>query len=137
MEKLIDWCRFNKLALNPSKCEYMLLTNKHVVHQPNIHLNGELLKRAHIFKYLGIYLDDKVKFNDHVDYLKSPFNILKLKDLHTFYVNVYMFKVIKTNICPNLQSDLDLRIRDRCYSTRGNGVYAVPFPRVENIRINY
>ena len=49
----------------------MLLTNKHVVHQPNIHLNGEVLKRAHIFKYLGIYLDDKVKFNAHIDYLKS------------------------------------------------------------------
>ena len=45
LEQLIDWCRFNKLALNPSKCEYMLLTNKHVVHQPNIHLNGELLKK--------------------------------------------------------------------------------------------
>ena len=68
MEKLIDWCRFNKLALNSSKCEYMLLTNKHVVHQPNTHL---LLKRAHSFKYLRIYLDDKVKFNAHVDYFKS------------------------------------------------------------------
>ena len=41
------------------------------------------------------------------------------------------------NICPNLQCDLDLRIRDHCYGTRSNGVYAVPFPRVENIRINY
>ena len=80
-------------------------------------------------------------FHHHTDdessCLFKAFNILKLKDLHTFYVNVYMFKVIKINICPNLQSDLDLRIRDHCYGTRGNGVYAVPFPRVENIRINY
>ena len=50
----------------------MLLISEHVVvHKPNIHLNGELLKRAHSFKYLGIYLYDKVKFNAHVDYLKS------------------------------------------------------------------
>ena len=41
------------------------------------------------------------------------------------------------NTCPNLESDLDLRIRDHCYNTKGNGLYAVPFPRVENIRINY
>ena len=47
----------------------MLLSSKHVEHQPNIHLNGELLKRAYSFKYLGIHLD-KVKFNAHVDYLK-------------------------------------------------------------------
>ena len=34
------------------------------------------------------------------------------------------------NLCPNLQSDLDLRIRDHCYGTRGNGVYAVyHFPK--------
>ena len=45
-EKLIDWCRFNKLALNPIKCEHMLLSNKHVVHQPNIHLNGDLMKKS-------------------------------------------------------------------------------------------
>ena len=80
-------------------------------------------------------------FHHHTDdessCLFKAFNILKLKDLHTFYVNVYMFKVIKMNIYPNLQCDLDLRIRDHCYGTRGNGVYAVPFPRVENIRINY
>ena len=41
------------------------------------------------------------------------------------------------NIPLNLQSDLDFRKRPlNCYSTRGNGVYAVPFPRIENIRID-
>ena len=76
LKQLIDWCRFNKLVLNLIKCEYMLLTNKHVVHQPNIHLNGELLKRAYSFKYLGLYLDDKVKFNAHVDFKIATFAIL-------------------------------------------------------------
>ena len=28
--RLLDWCRFNKMFLNPSKCEFMLSTNKHV-----------------------------------------------------------------------------------------------------------
>ena len=41
-----------------------------------------------------------------------------------------IFKVIKMNICPNLQSDLDLKIRDHCYGTRGNGLYVMPFPRL-------
>ena len=34
--QFLDWCRFNKMALNPNKCEYMLLTNKCVAHEPNI-----------------------------------------------------------------------------------------------------
>ena len=75
--------------------------------------------------------------DDESSCLFKALNITKLKDIHNFYVNVYMFTVIKMNICPNLQSDLNLRIRDHFYDTRGNGVYAVPFPRVENIRINY
>ena len=27
LEKFLDWCRFNKMALNPNKCEYMLIAN--------------------------------------------------------------------------------------------------------------
>ena len=42
-----------------------------------------------------------------------------------------MFKVVKMNVCPSLQSDLDLQIREHSYSTRGSGTYVVPFPRVE------
>ena len=48
-----------------------------------------------------------------------------------------MFKVTRMNISPSLQSDLNLQIREHPHKTRGNGLYAVPFPRVENIRISY
>ena len=48
-----------------------------------------------------------------------------------------MFKVTKMNISPSLQNNLNLQIREHPRNTRGNGLYAVPFPRVENIRINY
>ena len=44
---------------------------------------------------------------------------------------------LKMNVCPSLQSDLDLQIRERSYSTRRSGTYVVPFPRVECIKINY
>ena len=64
-------------------------------------------------------------------------NLLKLRDIYTFYACVHMFKVTKMNISPSLQSDLNLQTREHPHNTRGNGFYAVPFPRVENIRINY
>ena len=180
-----------------------------------IKLSGQVLSRVNSFNYLGIYVDDKLKFNHHVDHLKARlsqfcgitfrlrrnFNaasakalyyscvfslitycitvwggvlgcgsrgnelqklhnriiknlfhhhsnstnqclfkekkILKLKDLHTYFAAIYMFKVVKMNVCPSLQSDLDLQIIEHSYSTRGSGTYVVPFPRVECIKINY
>ena len=64
-------------------------------------------------------------------------NILRMKDVYTFYVCVRMFKVIKVNISPSLQSTRDMRVRDHPYDTRGGELYYVPFPRVENVRVNY
>ena len=62
--------------------------------------------------------------------------LLKLRDINAFHACVHMFKVTKMNIFPSLQSDL-IQIREYPHNARGNGLYAVPFPRVENIRINY
>ena len=49
----------------------MLFTNKHILNEPNIKLGGQVLSRVNSFKYLGIYVDDKLKFNHHVDHLKA------------------------------------------------------------------
>ena len=61
------------MALNPNKCEYMLLTNKCVAHEPSILLGGEPIARTGNFKYLAIMLDDKLKlkFNTQIEYVKS------------------------------------------------------------------
>ena len=48
LEKLVNWCRFNKMALNPTKCEFMLLTNKHILNKPIIKLSGQFLKSQQI-----------------------------------------------------------------------------------------
>ena len=70
--RLLDWCRFNKLFLNPSKYGFMLITNKYDVHiEPNIIFGSATLARASNFKYLGIHLDDKQKYNLHLDYIKA------------------------------------------------------------------
>ena len=60
------------MALNPNKCEYiMLLTNKCVAHEPSILLGGEPIGRTGNFKYLGIMFDEKLKFNTQIEYVKS------------------------------------------------------------------
>ena len=212
LARLLDWCGFNKKFLNPSKYEFMLITNNHVHIEPNIILCTTTLARASNFKYLGIHSDDKLKYNLYLYNIKVRLSqfcriTYRLKNYSTpkaaknkyyaclysfinycvtvwggvlhctakaahlqnyhnrivmnlfskrrtdlycsiikmniliillYYIFVYMFKVTKMNISPSLQSDLNLQIiREHPHNTIGNGLCAVPFPRIENIRLNY
>ena len=64
-----DWCKFNKLSLNGNKCQYMLITTKKVDSDPIIKLEDVNISRVSNLKYLGVQLDDNLKFHDHIEYL--------------------------------------------------------------------
>ena len=49
----------------------MLITNKFVPTDPLIYLNNESIPRKHCVRYLGLNIDEKLKFYDHIDHLKS------------------------------------------------------------------
>ena len=51
---IIDWCRFNKLSLNPSKRSYMSITHQNVENNPFVSLGRYNIQRVKDFKYLGI-----------------------------------------------------------------------------------
>ena len=60
--KIDDWMRLNKLSLNYSKTNYMLITNK-TVSDPNIckiTVGKRKIERVTQIKYLGITFDDKL-----------------------------------------------------------------------------
>ena len=69
LNTIFDWCCCNKLSLNPSKCSYMLFTNKNVTNDPIIKMNGNVISRDRVYKYLGIYIDDKLKYQKQIDTL--------------------------------------------------------------------
>ena len=214
LSTVFDWCCYNKLSLNPSKCSYMLFTNRNVENDPKIELDGKKLDRAVEFKYLGIFLDDKLKYQKHIEYLCdrmsrfcgttfrlqklldiksaknvyysciysiviycicvwggvlkcsqrgsrlirlhercaknlfSPFHprvtcifkemkILKLADIHSLYIGIYMFKVIKLNQVPTLQVNLDLEYPNHNYETRNRDDPRCPYPRVLPIKLSF
>ena len=66
---IYDWCASNKLSLNPSKCNYLIFTNRDVKNYPSILLDGVPLKRVHEYKYLGVIIDDKLRYGKHIDHL--------------------------------------------------------------------
>ena len=64
--KIRSWLLANRLSLSVPKTFYQLYTND--VDQ-NIHIpvGGSCLKRASTVKYLGVLIDDDLKFKSHVN----------------------------------------------------------------------
>ena len=66
-----EWCKANKLSLNHTKSEFMLITNRSVTVTPKIKIGNNEILRVESFKYLGINIDSSLKFQTHIDHLKS------------------------------------------------------------------
>lgn len=66
LNEFSDWCDINRMILNPEKCCVITFTRKR---QPILHdysLKRIVLKRESVVKDLGILLDSKMTFKDHI-----------------------------------------------------------------------
>lgn len=63
-----DWLKWKKLKLNVSKTKYMVVTTRRSESNCTISVDGELVERVNAIKYLGVMLDEKLSFAEHVDY---------------------------------------------------------------------
>lgn len=64
------WLAHNKLKLNTSKTKYMTIGKKTTSNTEHIiHINNEGIERVHSFKYLGIIIDTKLTFHEHVQHI--------------------------------------------------------------------
>ena len=70
INKLYSWFSNNKLTLNTDKTFYSLFTNKNVTNPKKLFIENKEIKKVQSAKYLGIYLDDKMNWNDHTNKLK-------------------------------------------------------------------
>ena len=66
-----EWCKFNKLALNPEKSEFMLITGRRLGEAPHIHVNGSPVKHVNCTKYLGVFIGSHLKFHSHIEYIEN------------------------------------------------------------------
>ena len=63
------YLRFKKLALNIAKTKCMIIGNRNITDSPRLEIDGEEIERVKTSKYLGIQVDKKLNFVDHVDYV--------------------------------------------------------------------
>jgi hypothetical protein len=68
---VVEWLKANRLSLNIDKTKYMLFMpkRKKVSHNIVIRLSGLAIEEVTNIKFLGVVLDNKLNFSDHISYV--------------------------------------------------------------------
>ena len=73
MKKVLTWAKNNKTKFNEQKYKAMVISrrkrkeNKEVI----IYMNNIILEQVQSIKYLGIIIDSKLNFRDHIMHISS------------------------------------------------------------------
>lgn len=75
---LQSWLKSNLLTVNASKTNYIIFAakNKNIGQHSNLHIDGQILKRVHQEKYLGLILDDQLTWKPHIEKIKHKLTSL-------------------------------------------------------------
>ena len=91
-----DWMLANSLTLNANKSYYVIFSHKHVPDNVRITIGNFELDRKTQGKFLGVILDEKLTFKEHVKYISNKVSKLtgllyKIKDFFPLQVlrNLY------------------------------------------------
>ena len=66
LDKICDCFIYNKLSINATKCETMSFGSNY---QNSLTVHNEVISRNTCCKYLGVYIDSKLTFRDHINHV--------------------------------------------------------------------
>ena len=75
IKKILLWLSNNKLEPNERKTKIMLLTPKTVSALPQICFKDTVLEWVDEFKYLGMYIDNKLNFSSHASFVNKKWQV--------------------------------------------------------------
>ena len=98
------WLESNKLTINVTKTEYILIGSSYklesIIIPPNIMMGNEKIDRVKSSKCVGVYIDETLSWNHHTNYLSKK----NIKSYRWFkastsirtnsYTNYYLTKLI-------------------------------------------
>ena len=76
LENISNWMRINKLILNSSKSEYMVIGHRRQLNKigndlPDLVLDNEVIKRVDKTKYLGINIDESLNWKEQCKAIRN------------------------------------------------------------------
>ena len=71
LTKILDWLSDNKLLINLNKTHLMLFTNRPRPEKISISIKGKVINEVKDTKFLGIILDNELKWNLHTAYISK------------------------------------------------------------------
>lgn len=72
MVSVLQWIRSNKLSLNVEKTNYIVFSNsRRLTAQPTIFIDGISILQVKSLKFLGVIIDDKLSWREHVNYIRG------------------------------------------------------------------
>lgn len=74
MQKLCLWCSKNLLSLNVSKCSVISFTRRKSPLIFNYTLDNKEISRVYIIKDLGVLLDSKLSYTNHIEFITNKAN---------------------------------------------------------------
>ena len=97
---VFNWSTNNKLKLNPSKSIHLRITTKRLIDLNTYNMDNTDIPLVTEHKHLGVILDNKLSFNENVNYihkncirkwtsLKRIFNLADYKTLLKLYKTYY------------------------------------------------
>ncbi|RVE40268.1 hypothetical protein evm_015082, partial [Chilo suppressalis] len=67
IDAVVGWCNANKMKLNPQKCTHIKFTRKETPFASYYSVSDHRLKESSNIRDLGVLLDSKLNFVDHID----------------------------------------------------------------------
>ena len=95
VSKIVNWSLSNRLTINYAKTFFMTFSNR-PIQIPSIYMNNNHISNCSEGKFLGVTLDNKLKFKLHIDYIsvkisKSLGILYRLREFlpHSTLKNLY------------------------------------------------
>ena len=75
LRSLSEWLQANKLKLNVKKTKVMIFSRDVIFEDVDLKIDNELIEVVNEFKFLGVWLDNRLSFLKHCEYVAS--NLIK------------------------------------------------------------
>ena len=87
IDALIEWTHENGMVINSGETKEMIMSRIDVSDLPPLCTRTGQIQRVHSFKLLGVYVDESLTWNCHIDYITGtgrPKTFILFESIKTF-----------------------------------------------------